>query len=81
MLLDMSSTLESIDEWQQDWLDSKTKDWGPSTADEGGIDQHGNPKQVWKAGHYLATDRLVWNTRSIDGKLLDRFVIEANSCR
>ncbi|KAI7943428.1 hypothetical protein MJO29_013272 [Puccinia striiformis f. sp. tritici] len=101
MLLDMSSTLESIDEWQQDWLDSKTKRLGykdlklrvyksigsqlvcqgPSTADEGGIDQHGNPKQVWKAGHYLATDRLVWNTRSIDGKLLDRFVIEANSCR
>ncbi|POW02494.1 hypothetical protein PSTT_11730 [Puccinia striiformis] len=90
---DMSSTLESIDEWQQDWLDSKTKRLGykdlklrvyksigsqlvcqgPSTADEGGTDQHGNPKQVWKAGHYLATDRLVWNTRSIDGKLLDRY--------
>jgi len=99
MLLDMSRTLSSLEEWSQDWEDSRAKRavfkekkvrvyklvgsqlvcQGPTESSSSGSD--GEPNHVWIAGHYSATDRLVWSTRSSDGRLLDRFVIEADSCR
>ncbi|EFP85162.1 hypothetical protein PGT21_002030 [Puccinia graminis f. sp. tritici] len=100
--LDMSQTLSSVEEWNQDWDDSRNKRrafkekkvrvykligsqlvcQGPTDLRHSSDDdpQHKN-SQVWEAGHYSATDRLVWSTRASDGRLLDRFVIEADSCR
>ncbi|OAV89983.1 hypothetical protein PTTG_07510 [Puccinia triticina 1-1 BBBD Race 1] len=98
LLLDMSRTLSSKEEWNQDWEDSKNKRIhfkekklrvykliGSQLVCQGPIDvdTHDGQKksQVWEAGHYSATDRLIWSTRSSDGRLLDRFIIEADSCR
>ncbi|PLW40273.1 hypothetical protein PCASD_08547 [Puccinia coronata f. sp. avenae] len=97
MLLDMSRTLSSHEEWKQDWEDSRSKRAafkekkvrvykliGSQLVCQGPVDStspDGKTHQVWNAGHYSATDRLVWSTRSADGRLLDRFIIEADSCR
>jgi hypothetical protein len=97
--LDMSQTLSSVEEWNQDWDDSRNKRRGfkekkvrvykligSQLVCQGPTDlRHSEDthqkSQLWEAGHYSATDRLVWSTRASDGRLLDRFVIEADSCR
>lgn len=90
--LDMSQTLLSLNEWTEDWSDSKLKRL--SYKDKKlrvyklvgsqlvcrGTEENSNSK-VWEGGRYRATDRLIWTTRAIDGRVLDRFVIEADSCR
>ncbi|KAI8449782.1 Metallo-dependent phosphatase-like protein [Phakopsora pachyrhizi] len=87
MMLDMSETLLSIDEWGEDWRDSRDrrkkfhdhklrvyKLVGSQLVCKGTNDS-------WESGHYQATDRLIWTTVDVDGKIIDRFIIEADSCR
>lgn len=87
IMLDMSATLLSIDEWGDDWQDSRDK---RSEFQKKHVRVYrltgsqlvcAGTNESWEAGHYQAADRLVWTTVGVDGKILDRFIIEANSCR
>lgn len=87
MMIDMSNTLLSIEEWGEDWQDSRDKRIEYKKSHIRTYKLVGSQlvcngtNESWESGHYSAIDRLVFTNLGMDGKLLDRFVIEANSCR
>ncbi|KAG0142574.1 hypothetical protein CROQUDRAFT_717597 [Cronartium quercuum f. sp. fusiforme G11] len=87
VMIDMSATLLSIDEWGSDWQDGREKREGFNKEHVRVYRLLGSQlvcagtNESWESGHYQATDRLIWTSIDPNGKVLDRFVIEADSCR
>lgn len=87
MKLDMSLTLVSIDEWGEDWQDSRDENAGYIKNHDRVCKLTGSQLicqgtyDSLQSGHYQSSDRLFWNSFDIEGKILDRFIIEADSCR